>query len=115
MDGLGLENKVDVLVSNPPYCKTDNIPLLPKQVKIFAPRIAIDGGADGLCFHKKIALQSTKYIKPGGYVVLENEAGQSDELQQLLLSSKFSVTSCIYNKRNEARVVVARADYETSK
>lgn len=101
-------NKVDLIVSNPPYCRSKDIAKLPPQIKLFTPRIAIDGGPDGLFFHKIIIDQSKNYLRKNGFLVLENEVGQSRILQSLLINSGYRVIKIYKNDENEERVIVAK-------
>jgi len=102
----------DLLISNPPYCKTDEIELLPTQIKEYAPKIAIDGGNDGLMFHKQIINESSHYLKKGGYILLENENGQSKDVQKLLNINGYDIIEVIKNHMNQERLIVARYNHE---
>jgi len=101
-------NKVDLIVSNPPYCRSKDIRKLPSQIKLFTPRIAIDGGPDGLFFHRIIINQSKNYLKKNGFLVLENEVGQSKILKSLLINAGYRVIKVYKNVKNEERVIVAK-------
>jgi release factor glutamine methyltransferase len=63
--------RADVIVSNPPYLATDLIPTLSPEVSRHDPRIAMDGGADGLAVIRRIVAQSPTWLGPGGALVLE--------------------------------------------
>jgi len=66
-----IDEKYDIIVSNPPYIESKDIPLLPPNVRDYEPLPALDGGPDGLKFHDRI-IKSSKYnIKKGGYLVME--------------------------------------------
>ena len=99
---------VDALVSNPPYCRTEDIDRLPKQLRDHTPRIAIDGGLDGYAFHRRIIRESAAFVRPRGIIVLENETGQSDEICRMLKAEGWSVVDVRRNDKGEERVVVAR-------
>ena len=101
----------DLIISNPPYCKTEDINLLPRQIKEHVPHIAINGGIDGLGFHRKIIQESPKYLKKGGYLILENEQGQSRNVQRLLIKNRFLVVEVIKNHMAQDRLVVARLNH----
>lgn len=106
LEGLGLEGKVDLIVANPPYCPTGNLNKVPAQVRDYSPRIALDGGDDGLYFYRRI-LQGTKtYLKTGGYLVLEYEVGRS-HLVRNLLEKEFSSIEMLEKHTGEPRVLVA--------
>lgn len=68
---MGMEGKIDILVSNPPYIPTSDIENLQIEVSKFEPRIALDGGEDGLDFYKEIINKAPEYLRCGGLIVLE--------------------------------------------
>jgi release factor glutamine methyltransferase len=99
---------VDVLISNPPYCRTGDIAELPRQIRNHTPRIAIDGGEDGYFIHRRIIEGASKYIANNGLVILENEAGQSPELRRMLEERGYAIESTRKNVKGEERVIVVR-------
>lgn len=107
LSGLGIKN-LDLIVSNPPYCKTDDIQKLPPQIKLHTPKIAIDGGPDGLHFHRLIINGARKFLKKGGLLILENETGQSKILEKMLIKSGYKVIGTRKNFKNEDRVMIAK-------
>jgi len=70
----------DLIISNPPYIPTEEIPLLPPGIRDYEPRVALDGGSDGLESYRKLVEQSHDYLKPGGCLILEVGSGQSEEV-----------------------------------
>ncbi len=99
---------VDVLISNPPYCRTEDISKLPRQIRDYTPRIAIDGGEDGYSFYRRIIGGASRYIKNDGLIILENEAGQSPELKKMLDEKGYRIECIRKNGKGEERVIVAR-------
>jgi len=81
---INIDEKYDVLVSNPPYIETDVIETLDVCVKDYEPRLALDGGNDGLLFYRKIIKDANKYIKPKGLLLFEIGYNQGDEIKKLL-------------------------------
>lgn len=77
------EIRVDIIVSNPPYISTDKIAELETQVKDFEPKLALDGGKDGLDFYKKILKLSKDFINKSGRLYLEIGYDQAKEVVDL--------------------------------
>jgi release factor glutamine methyltransferase len=73
--GAALAGSFDLVVSNPPYIESGHIATLPPEVR-HDPRIALDGGADGLDAYRTIAGQARNLLRPGGHVVVELGIGQ---------------------------------------
>lgn len=82
--GLNKRKKYDMIISNPPYIKTKDISLLDKEVKNYDPKIALDGGEDGLKFYKIIATQAHDFLKRNGVLALEIGDGQGKSIKRLL-------------------------------
>lgn len=74
--------KFDIIVSNPPYIESDVIKMLDKEVRQ-EPKIALDGGKDGLNFYKIILIESSKYLKRNGYVLFEIGYNQGEKVFNL--------------------------------
>ncbi len=79
-----IEEKFDVILSNPPYIKKDDIEGLEKEVKDFEPHLALDGGIDGLDFYKKIILKAKEHLNIEGVLLLECGIGQAEQIVQML-------------------------------
>ena len=77
----------DLLVSNPPYIETADIDGLMPDVARFEPRLALDGGADGLDAYRAIVGDAPRLVAPGGHLLLEVGAGQAIEIARLLSDS----------------------------
>lgn len=99
--------KFDVIVSNPPYIKTDIIKTLSKEVQK-EPMLALDGGKDGLNFYRIIINNADKHLNSNGYLCLEIGDDQKEEIIQLLKQKKYKE---IYSKKDLSgndRIVVAK-------
>jgi release factor glutamine methyltransferase len=72
----GLADQFDLVVSNPPYIATGEIAQLAPEVARYEPRVALDGGADGLDAYRVIVADLARLLKPGGAFALEVGAGQ---------------------------------------
>lgn len=73
----------DIIVSNPPYIKSQDIEGLMPEVRDFEPRTALDGGADGLKFYRQIAENASIYLKVGGLVAMEMGHDQASDIKDI--------------------------------
>ena len=104
---LGQE-KYDIIVSNPPYIKRKELETLDREVKK-EPRLALDGGEDGLDFYRKIIDRGYEYLKYGGYICLEIGYDQKEEVMQIIENRKqYKDTYCKKDLYDNDRVVVTR-------
>ena len=81
----GVNEQFDLLVANPPYIPSADIPALEPEVARFDPVIALDGGSDGLAAYRRIVPALHDLLKPGGWALFEVGAGQSEAVSALLL------------------------------
>ncbi len=84
--------RVDVVVSNPPYIPSKEIPTLERQVRDFEPRISLDGGEDGLDAYRRIVAQIPEVLRLPGLVAFEVGMGQSRQVAKLLEALPLSVS-----------------------
>lgn len=84
---------LDAVVSNPPYIRREEIPKLMREVREFEPWSALDGGADGLDFYRRIIKESREWLKPGGWLFFEIGYEQGTELLHLLKKGRFVQTA----------------------
>ena len=78
---MQIEGKYDMIVSNPPYIRTDEIPKLMAEVRDFEPHLALDGKADGLYFYDKIIREAREYLYEDGYILFEIGQDQLDAVE----------------------------------
>jgi release factor glutamine methyltransferase len=82
--GWGIDGPFDLIVSNPPYIPSAEIATLQPEVREHDPKIALDGGADGLEAYRALAPHIARLIAPGGRFVLEHGLGQGPSLRAIL-------------------------------
>ena len=99
--------KFDLIVSNPPYIKRKDIKNLSDDIKKFEPKMALDGGNDGLDLIKKIIYKSKKILKINGTLALEIGNEQIKKVSRILIDNKFRINCIIKDYRNNVRCVIA--------
>jgi release factor glutamine methyltransferase len=112
---MQIEGKYDMIVSNPPYIRTDEIPKLMAEVRDFEPHLALDGKADGLYFYRIIVDKAREYIKDEGYVVFEIGNDQAEDVQYLLVDSGYDDIHVVQDLSGNDRVVYGRYDREDNR
>ena len=99
--------KYDFIVSNPPYIKTCKLKYLEKDVAEFEPRLALDGGLDGLSEIRKVIKKSSELIKKKGKLVLEIGFDQKNKVINLLKEEGFYIDSTQKDLANNDRCIVS--------
>jgi release factor glutamine methyltransferase len=105
--GTGLGGSFDLVVSNPPYIVTSQIGTLARDVRGHDPRLALDGGADGLAAYRAIAADAPRLIG-GGHLVVEIGAGQQRDVEFLLAEKGLAIAAIRHDLSGIARAVAAR-------
>ncbi|MBI2458136.1 MAG: peptide chain release factor N(5)-glutamine methyltransferase [candidate division NC10 bacterium] len=108
LDGHAPADGVDLIVSNPPYIPSGTLATLMPEVQ-WEPRRALDGGRDGLHFHREIIAGAPQHLRPGGCLLLEIGADQAAAVRGLLATTTaFEVPRVFQDLAGRDRVVVAR-------
>ena len=100
--------KFDLIVSNPPYIKTCDIKNLSDDVKKFEPKIALDGGKEGLDVIKKVIYKSKSILKRLGMLALEIGYGQYYKVSKILKEQNFKEELLVKDYKNNIRCILAR-------
>ncbi|MCY0945989.1 putative protein N(5)-glutamine methyltransferase [Streptomyces antarcticus] len=103
-----LRSRVDVLVVNAPYVPTDEVALMPAEARDHEPRVSLDGGADGLDVHRRVAAGALPWLAPGGHLLIETSARQSARTASALSSAGLAVRTAV-SEELYATVVLATA------
>lgn len=100
--------RYDTIVSNPPYIISSQIDKLQPEIK-YEPRIALDGGLDGLDFYRRLIAGSIKYLKKCGLLILEMGFNQSQALKNIFQKFQdFEIIETVKDHNNIERVIIAR-------
>ncbi len=100
--------KFDLIVSNPPYIQTRDLKNLDDCIKKYEPKIALDGGNDGLDVIKKVIYKSCKILKLNGLLAIEIGNGQYKKVSNILLKKLFRIEYNIKDYGNNTRCLIAR-------
>lgn len=98
--------KFDIIYSNPPYIRSDVIDTLQREVKDFEPRLALDGGDDGLKFYRDIAKAAPLYLKEGAYLAFEIGYDQRADIENILRENNFINIESFKDYGGKDRVVI---------
>jgi protein-(glutamine-N5) methyltransferase, release factor-specific len=102
--------RYDIIVSNPPYIRTDEIPKLMEEVKSHEPVMALDGMEDGLYFYKKICNEASDYLNDNGKIFFEIGYDQGDDVSEILRQNRFCNIEVLKDLSGNDRVVIARKE-----
>ena len=72
-----LRGRVAIIVANVPYVPSDEVRLLPAEARVHEPRVALDGGPDGLDVLRRVAAGAPHWVAPGGHLLIETSGGQA--------------------------------------
>ena len=100
--------KFDLIVSNPPYIRSNEINKLEEDIRLFEPKIALNGGKDGLDVIKKVIYKSQEILKINGVLALEIGSGQSKEVSKILKSNSFKIEHKIKDYKENVRSLISR-------
>ncbi len=106
-----INGEFDLIVSNPPYIKTDVIGMLDPEVRFFEPTIALDGGMDGLDFYRKIVENAKNHLKIGGILAFEIGFDQKESVTEILTNCKTAVFEdirCLQDLEKNDRMIFAK-------
>lgn len=107
--GLPAGLTFDLIVANPPYIASAEIARLAPEVRDHDPRVALDGGTDGLDFYRRLAAEAQSLLRPGGRLALEFGDGQAEAVRQILEGQKWVVEWVQADYNGCARILAARA------
>lgn len=105
-----IQDRYDMIVSNPPYIRTAVIAELEEEVRCYDPLLALDGKEDGLYFYRRIIREAEGYLNPGGWLLFEIGYDQKEEVTKLLEQSGYREIRVQKDLAGLDRVVIGRYD-----
>lgn len=103
-----IKGKYDMIVSNPPYIRTDEILKLMPEVQNFEPIQALDGREDGLYFYRRIVAEAANYLEKDGYLLFEIGFDQAEDVSALMKQAGYQDVRVIKDLAGNDRVVGGR-------
>lgn len=105
----GIDERFDFIVSNPPYIITSDIETLEKEVRLFDPAAALDGGPDGFDIYRKILQQTRGFLNTDGRLYLETGHGQHEQIVSMASEMGWGIVSTHLDLSGLERIVVLEA------
>ena len=107
-DSLNGNSCFDLIVSNPPYIPSHEIPDLEPEVRLHDPISALDGGSDGLDFYRILASDSTNHLTEKGILMMEFGDGQEIDIVEILQSENWIVDNILNDYTDRPRIIIAK-------
>jgi len=104
---VALRGRVDVLVANAPYVPTGEIGLMPAEARVHEPRVALDGGTDGLDVQRRVAAEASRWLAPGGHLLVETSDRQAPRTVEAFAQHGLTAQVATSDELN-ATVVIGR-------
>lgn len=106
--GLKKSRKFDIIISNPPYIESKEIDKLDEEVKKYDPRLALDGGEDGLDFYRRIAQEAGRRLNKNGILMFEIGATQGFAVRKIMKDNGFGETKLIKDYEKRERIIYGK-------
>ena len=102
-----LAGRVDLLVANAPYVPTDAVGLMPPEARLHEPRVALDGGSDGLDVQRRVAAAAPRWLAPGGRLLIETSERQAPHTAAAITAAGLTAR-VVHAADLDATVVIGR-------
>ena len=104
--GASIDKKFDLIISNPPYLRSDQIDNLPKEVKSFDPIISLDGGSEGLTAYQNIAKDAKRILSDNGTIIIEIAFDQAKNIEKIFINNDFLLQNKVKDYSGLDRIMV---------
>ncbi len=106
LEDIGIDGEAQIIVSNPPYIRSEDMSTLQVEVREFEPKSALDGGRDGLDYYRKISIGGKRYLRPGGMLIYEIGYDQGKDVENILREQGFTCISILKDLQGHDRIVL---------
>ncbi len=103
-----INERYNLIISNPPYIPSAEIETLDEEVKCFDPKIALDGGNDGLRDYRQIAKLSARLLNDGGFLIFEIGEMQKDDVINIAAEQKLSLVDVLHDLSGTERCIILK-------
>jgi release factor glutamine methyltransferase len=105
--------RVDIVVANAPYVPTEAISLMPVEARDYEHRVALDGGTDGLDIQRRVITDATRWLVPGGHILVETSENQAEATTGVMQSCGLVACVCTDGDR-DSTIAIATARRRTA-
>ncbi|MDP9997347.1 putative protein N(5)-glutamine methyltransferase [Pseudarthrobacter sulfonivorans] len=104
-----LKGKVSIITANAPYVPTAEIATMPREARDYEPMMSLDGGADGLDLHRRVAAGAVEWLHTGGFLLIETSVRQAGSTASIMAAAGLAVRT-VRSDELDGTVVIGRAD-----
>jgi release factor glutamine methyltransferase len=104
-----LKGKVSIITANAPYVPTAEIATMPREARDYEPMMSLDGGADGLDLHRRVAARAVEWLHTGGFLLIETSVRQAGSTASIMAAAGLAVRT-VRSDEFDGTVVIGRAD-----
>jgi release factor glutamine methyltransferase len=100
-----LRGQVNIIVANAPYVPFDFVKFLPRESRLYEPKVALDGGKDGLDLHRLVVEDALHWLVPGGHLLIETSEMQGEKTFELFVNAGL-ISKIVRDEELDATVVI---------
>lgn len=111
VDATFPEKSLDLITANPPYIDENDMPSLMSEVRDFEPKMALDGGKDGIKIYKKLLIAAERFLKPDGILAMETAGTSQISLLENIWQANFDLVKIVKDYAGISRHVILRKQH----
>jgi release factor glutamine methyltransferase len=102
-----MRGRVNIIVANAPYVPADSVKLLPREARLYEPKVSLDGGEDGLDLHRIIAEKAPYWLISGGHLLVETSQMQAAKTYEIFVKAGL-ISKIVRNEELDATVIIGK-------